>query len=110
MYSGSGWQLAQPNRWLKNNALPRSAAALNLPSTRYGLGSGCSDSSDEKAWYACVAEQARLLEEKGKVRILGFSPLFLSYGAVWDAMAALADILATKSWDQPQFHARAKVT
>ena len=40
----------------------------------------------------------------------GFSPLFLSYGAVWDAMAALADILATKSWDQPQFHARAKVT
>jgi kynureninase len=40
----------------------------------------------------------------------GFSPLFLSYGAVWDAMAALADILATKSWDRPQFHARAKVT
>jgi len=40
----------------------------------------------------------------------GFSPLFLSYGAVWDAMAALADILGSRSWDQPQFHARAKVT
>jgi kynureninase len=40
----------------------------------------------------------------------GFSPLFLSYEAVWDAMAALADILAKRSWDQPQFHARAKVT
>jgi kynureninase len=40
----------------------------------------------------------------------GFSPLFLSYETVWNAMEALADILATKSWDQPQFHARAKVT
>jgi len=41
---------------------------------------------------------------------LGFSPLFLRYEQVWDAMDALADILATRSWDQPQFHARAKVT
>jgi kynureninase len=40
----------------------------------------------------------------------GFSPLFLGYETVWDAMEALADILATKSWDQPKFHARAKVT
>lgn len=40
----------------------------------------------------------------------GFSPLFLRYEQVWDAMDALADILATRSWDQPQFHARAKVT
>jgi kynureninase len=40
----------------------------------------------------------------------GFSPLFLTYAGVWDAMDALADILASKSWNQPQFHARAKVT
>jgi len=40
----------------------------------------------------------------------GFSPLFLTYTGVWDAMDALAEILASKSWDQPQFHARAKVT
>jgi kynureninase len=40
----------------------------------------------------------------------GVSPLFLTYAGVWDAMDALADILASKSWDQPQFHARAKVT
>jgi len=40
----------------------------------------------------------------------GFSPLFLSYEAVWNAMAALAEILESRSWDQPQFHARAKVT
>ena len=40
----------------------------------------------------------------------GFSPLFLSYQAAWNAMAALAEILESRSWDQPQFHARAKVT
>ncbi|MEX1252280.1 MAG: aminotransferase class V-fold PLP-dependent enzyme [Hyphomonas sp.] len=40
----------------------------------------------------------------------GFSPLFLTYTGVWDAADALAEILASKSWDQPQFHARAKVT
>lgn len=40
----------------------------------------------------------------------GFSPLFLSYASVWDAMETLGEILETRSWDQPQFHARAKVT
>jgi len=40
----------------------------------------------------------------------GFSPLFLSYETVWDAMDALANILSSRSWDQPQFHARARVT
>lgn len=41
---------------------------------------------------------------------LGFSPLFLRFEQVWDAMDALSDILASRSWDQPRFHARAKVT
>ncbi|MFN7165193.1 MAG: hypothetical protein ACK4P2_10290, partial [Hyphomonas sp.] len=40
----------------------------------------------------------------------GFSPLYLSYEAVWDAMATLGEILESRSWDQPQFHSRAKVT
>ncbi|HEX3888558.1 MAG TPA: kynureninase [Phenylobacterium sp.] len=40
----------------------------------------------------------------------GFSPLFLSYAEVWDAAHALADILATRGWDQPEFHTRAAVT
>jgi len=40
----------------------------------------------------------------------GFSPLFLSYADAWDAAHALADILATREWDQPQFHARSAVT
>ena len=37
----------------------------------------------------------------------GFSPLFLSYAEVWDAAQALADILATRAWDNPAFRARA---
>ena len=40
----------------------------------------------------------------------GFSPLFLSYAEVWDAAAALADILATRAWDRPEFRVRAAVT
>ena len=40
----------------------------------------------------------------------GFSPLFLSHQQVWDAMDALSDILTTGSWNQPEFHTRAKVT
>jgi kynureninase len=40
----------------------------------------------------------------------GFSPLFLSYAAVWDAAAALAEVVGSRAWDQPQFRARAAVT
>jgi kynureninase len=40
----------------------------------------------------------------------GFSPLFLSYAEVWDAAHALADILATRAWDRPEFRVRAAVT
>ncbi|MFN7179811.1 aminotransferase class V-fold PLP-dependent enzyme [Hyphomonas sp.] len=41
---------------------------------------------------------------------LGFSPLFLTYAQVWEAMDILGDILSTHSWDAPEFHIRAKVT
>lgn len=40
----------------------------------------------------------------------GFSPLFLTFCQVWDAMDILADILSTRRWDAPEFHVRAKVT
>ncbi len=40
----------------------------------------------------------------------GFSPLFLSYAEVWDAARALADILAARAWDRPEFRVRAAVT
>ena len=40
----------------------------------------------------------------------GFAPLYNSHEDAWRAAEALADILATGEWDQPQFHARQAVT
>jgi kynureninase len=40
----------------------------------------------------------------------GLTPLYLRYSDVWDAVAVLAAILDTRSWDAPQFKRRAKVT
>ena len=40
----------------------------------------------------------------------GFSPLYQSFVGVWDAAHAMAEVLATRAWDTPQFHARAAVT
>ncbi len=40
----------------------------------------------------------------------GFSPLFLRYTDVWDAVDCLAHILETRSWDDARFHERAAVT
>jgi len=40
----------------------------------------------------------------------GFSPLFLGYVQVWDAAQALAETLATRAWDRPEYRARAAVT
>jgi kynureninase len=41
---------------------------------------------------------------------LGFTPLYLGYAELWDAIAALRNIMQQHTWDQPQFHAPAKVT
>lgn len=40
----------------------------------------------------------------------GVAPLYIRFVDVWDAMDQLADILETRGWDRPEFHARAKVT
>jgi kynureninase len=40
----------------------------------------------------------------------GFAPLYNSFADMVDATEILADILATREWDQPRFHERAKVT
>lgn len=40
----------------------------------------------------------------------GVAPLYVRFADVWDAMDQLADILGTRAWDRPEFHARAKVT
>ncbi|WP_309662255.1 kynureninase [Sphingomonas sp.] len=40
----------------------------------------------------------------------GFAPLYNRFEDAWRAADTLADILATRAWDEPRFHARAKVT
>jgi kynureninase len=40
----------------------------------------------------------------------GMAPLYLRHVDMWDAVAALRDIMAAGAWDQPRFHARAAVT
>lgn len=40
----------------------------------------------------------------------GFTPLYLSHADVLRACGILQEILDTRAWDQPQFHAKAKVT
>ena len=40
----------------------------------------------------------------------GFTPLYVSYSDVWDAVEILANILNTRAWDRPEFQQRAAVT
>ena len=40
----------------------------------------------------------------------GFAPLYNSYEEAWTAADALADVLATRDWDQDRFHQRQSVT
>ena len=40
----------------------------------------------------------------------GFTPLYLRYVDVWDAVEILADIMANEIWQDPKYHVRAAVT
>ena len=40
----------------------------------------------------------------------GFTPLYTSHEDVWRAVDILADVLATRAWDRPEFRIRAAVT
>lgn len=40
----------------------------------------------------------------------GFTPLYTRYADAWLAAEILADILATRAWDRPEFKSRKKVT
>jgi kynureninase len=45
-----------------------------------------------------------------RIMRFGFTPLYTRFVDVWDAVAVLQEILATRSWDQARFHQRAAVT
>ena len=40
----------------------------------------------------------------------GFAPLYNRFEEIWRAAEILSDILASRSWDDPRFIARKKVT
>jgi len=40
----------------------------------------------------------------------GFTPLYLRYVDVWDAVGHMADVLSSREWDAPEFAVRAAVT
>lgn len=40
----------------------------------------------------------------------GFAPLYVRFVDVWDAIAALKDVMATKAWNTPEFLTRKAVT
>jgi kynureninase len=40
----------------------------------------------------------------------GFAPLYVSHADVWDAVEVMADIMASRAWDEPRHHARSAVT
>ncbi|HEY4943226.1 MAG TPA: kynureninase [Rhizomicrobium sp.] len=40
----------------------------------------------------------------------GFTPLYLGFSELWDAVAILRQIMDTGSWDRPEHHARRRVT
>jgi kynureninase len=40
----------------------------------------------------------------------GFAPLYVRYADVWDAVAALREVMTTEAWNRPEFLVRAAVT
>jgi len=40
----------------------------------------------------------------------GFTPLYLGYAELWDAVATLRAIMTERAWDKPKYHERALVT
>ena len=40
----------------------------------------------------------------------GFTPLYVGYAELWDAVWALKEIMEDRSWDRPEHHARGRVT
>jgi kynureninase len=40
----------------------------------------------------------------------GFTPLYVGYVEMWDAVEILREIMAERAWDRPKYHARATVT
>ena len=92
----------------------RCGAMLRLASPREPLARGSHISFAHPQGYAVM----QALIERGIIgdfrapdlMRFGFAPLYNSFADAVNAAEALADVLATRAWDQPRFHQRGKVT
>jgi len=88
--------------------------ALTLASPRDAAGRGLHVSFAHPEGYAVV--QALIARgiigdfRAPDIARFGFSPLFLRFAQVWDAAAAVCDVLDGRAWDTPAFRTRAPVT
>jgi len=88
--------------------------ALTLASPREAAGRGLHVSFAHPEGYAVV--QALIARgiigdfRAPDIARFGFSPLFLRFAQVWDAAAAVCDVLDGRAWDTPAFRTRAPVT
>lgn len=91
-----------------------SKIGLTTTSPRDGPKRGGHVSLIEENGYAvsqALAAQGILTDFRTPTTIrFGFSPLYLTYQCIWDAIDALGEIIATRSWDQDAFKVRRKVT
>lgn len=90
------------------------AHPLRLVTPREHHRRGSQVSLEHPEGYAVI----RALIERGVVgdyrepRILrfGFTPLYLGFADIWDAVETLRDVLDTRAWDRPDLRERATVT
>jgi len=95
-------------------AVESTCPQLQLASPRDGTKRGSQVSFRFEHGYACM--QALIARGViGDFRApdlmrFGFTPLYIGEAEVTDAARILSEILETRGWDRPEFHARAKVT
>jgi len=94
---------AQGGRWSLSLASPREAARRGSQiSFRHGDG--------YPVMQALIARKIIGDFRSPDILRFGFAPLYVRYVDVFDAAAALIDILASGAWDRPEFKRRAAVT
>jgi kynureninase len=89
----------------------------------YGFGIASPRNADERASQVSLTHAngyaiMQALIERGvigdfrapEILRFGFTPLYLRYVDVWDAVDILSDIMANQIWQDPKYHVRAAVT
>lgn len=87
---------------------------LSLASPRQAVQRGSQVSFLHEEGYAIIQAliERRVVGDYRDPHILrfGFTPLYLRFVDVWDAVQVLREVLATRAWDQPRFRQRGAVT